>query len=222
MVNHHKYPIPRVRHHVSPQLYAPASAQRILPSWYPPVITDAPWQDWFGNGRPATVLDLGCGRGGFLLGFAAAHPEHNVLGVEVRQTLVTWINGVIDGEHLPNARAVWYTLANGLEWIAPESIQTAFYLFPDPWPKKRHYKRRAFTPDFVRMITRVLAPGGRLYLATDRPEVDAYQTAVIEATGGLAVSPLHEGASWPFEHRTDQQRFCDRKDIPYAWRFAQR
>jgi tRNA (guanine-N7-)-methyltransferase len=157
-----------------------------------------------------------------LLGFAAAHPEHNVLGVEVRQTLVTWINGVIDGEHLPNARAVWYTLANGLEWIAPESIQTAFYLFPDPWPKKRHYKRRAFTPDFVRMITRVLAPGGRLYLATDRPEVDAYQTAVIEATGGLAVSPLHEGASWPFEHRTDQQRFCDRKDIPYAWRFAQR
>lgn len=222
MINYEKYPIPRVRHHVSPQLYSPVSAQHVRPFWYPPPISLAPWHDWFRNGQTAAAIDLGCGRGGFMLEYAMANPNANVLGVEVRQTLVTWINNVITGEGIGNAQALWYSLANGLDWISEGSIHTAFYLFPDPWPKRRHHKRRAFTPEFVAMICRILAPNGRLYLATDRPEVDEYQTSVIQSTGGLHVGEQQPGTTWPFTERTDQQRFCDKKDIPYAWRIATR
>lgn len=127
--------------------------------------------------------------------------------------LTSYIDGVIRGEAIANAYAMWYTMANGLRWIEPNSIQYATYLFPDPWPKKRHAKRRAFTPDFLDDVRRVLIPGGTLYLATDRPDVDAYQREVLLAHGGFAIV---DDAPWPFAMTTDQQQFCDRKNIPYV------
>jgi tRNA (guanine-N7-)-methyltransferase len=209
------YPMPRVRHHVSPQSYLPAHQQQVRPSWYPPPITDARWELWFGKGAPASVLDIGCGRGGFLLRYALAHPEEYVLGLEVRETLVNWINGVINGERISNARALWYSVANGLDWIPDASIHTVAYLFPDPWPKKRHHKRRAFTAPFLDQLARVLTPEGALYLATDRPDVDEYQTGVIMQHGVFRLERL-DLATWPFAFATDQQLFCERKDIPYV------
>ena len=213
MIDMRKYPMPRVRHHVSPQVYMPASRQAITPPWYPPVITKADWASWFANGRPAEVLDIGCGRGTFLLHHALTWPDVNVLGIEVRRMLTTYIDGVIQGEGIGNAHVLWYTVANGLRWIEPQSIRYATYLFPDPWPKKRHVKRRAFTSEFLDEVRHVLIPGGILYLATDRPDVDAYQREVLSAHGGFDIV---DGADWPFEFRTDQQMFCDRKDIPYV------
>lgn len=221
MVNTHRYPMPRVRHHVSPQVYLPIGTLSVIPAWYPPIVEAPQWHEWFANGKPANVLDIGCGRGALLLAYAAAHPELNILGLEVRESLVRWINTVVDGERMPNVRALWYTLANGLDWIAPASIQMAMYLFPDPWPKKRHHKRRAFTPQFISMIHSVLAPGGCLYLATDRPDVDEYQRAVLAADPRWTVSDCDD-ASWPFQQQTDQQMFCDRKGIPYVRYVAQR
>lgn len=213
MIDMRKYPMPRVRHHVSPQVYLPASRQTITPSWYPPVITEADWTSWFGIGRPAEVLDIGCGRGTFLLHHALTCPDVNILGIEVRRMLTTYIDSVIRGEGIANAHVLWYTVANGLRWIAPGSIRYVTYLFPDPWPKKRHYKRRAFTTEFLDEVRHVLIPGGILYLATDRPDVDAYQREVLTAHGGFDIV---DGVEWPFEFRTDQQMFCDRKDIPYV------
>lgn len=221
MVDLRKYPIPRVRHHVSPALYHAVDDQHVLPAWYPPTIDVAAWTTWFGNGSTADVLDIGCGRGGFLLDHATTFPDRTILGLEVRQPLVDWTNGVIDGEGYGNARALWYTVANGLDFIEPASIDYAVYLFPDPWPKKRHHKRRAFTEAFLDTVSRVLKPGGALYLATDREDVDAYQRTVLAAHGSWAVTEPMSDAEWPFPFRTDQQKFCHRKDIPYV-RYAAR
>jgi tRNA (guanine-N7-)-methyltransferase len=221
MVNTHRYPMPRVRHHVSPQVYLPVGSLSMVPAWYPPVFARPDWAAWFANGKPADVLDIGCGRGALLLGHANANQDQNILGLEVRESLVQWINTVVDGERLANVRALWYSTANGLDWIDTGSIKMAMYLFPDPWPKKRHHKRRAFTPDFLSMVYRVLQPGGCLYLATDRPDVDEYQRAVLAEDPRWNISDCND-STWPFEHRTDQQMFCDRKGIPYVRYVAQR
>lgn len=191
----------------------PASRQVITPSWYPPVVEQADWTSWFGNGRAAEVLDIGSGRGTFLLHHALTFPNRNILGIEVRRMLTTYTNEVIRGEGIANAYALWYTMANGLPWIAEGSIRYATYLFPDPWPKKRHAKRRAFTSEFLDEVRRVLIPGGCLYLATDRPDVDEYQREVLGSHGGFSVV---DGEPWPFPFKTDQQMFCDRKSIPYV------
>ncbi|MBM4178027.1 MAG: methyltransferase [Ignavibacteria bacterium] len=211
-----KYPVPRVRHHVNSQAYLPAHQHLFVHHQYPPLRTDAEWGSWFANSKPASVLDLGCGRGAFLIRHALTHPNVNILGVEVRESLADYINGVISGEGLKNAHALWYTLANGLDWIQPGSIDYAVYLFPDPWPKKRHHKRRAFSQGFLKMVHRVLVPGGRLYLATDRENVDAYQREVLSASSLFSISPLMDDTTWPFRFTTDQQMFCDAKGIPYV------
>jgi len=220
-----KYPIPRVRHHTSSQLYLPASGQQRLPQLYPLSIAEARWDDWFANGRAARVLDIGCGRGGFMLQHALTYPEQNILGLELRGTLVEWINDVIEGEGITNARAVWYSVANGLDFIPSASIDHIFYLFPDPWPKKRHVKRRAFTDSFLEQLHRVLVPGGRLYLATDRADVDQqqrYQIASLPHERGFDIREVQEPADWPFDFKTDQQLFCERKGIPFVTYYASR
>lgn len=219
MLDLRKYPMPRVRHHVSPQLYMPAGRQHVSPTWYPPLIDVAPWSEWFGNGRPADVLDLGCGRGTFMLHHALSFPDLNIMGIEVRSMLTRYLAEVIGGEAIANAHAQWYSVANGLRWIDAGSIRYATYLFPDPWPKKRHYKRRAFTAEFLDDVHRVLQSDGVLYLATDRTDVDAYQREVLTAHGGFEIVD-HE--PWPFAFRTDQQMFCERKDIPYVTYHARR
>ena len=217
-----KYPLPRVRHHVNSQAYLPASQHHVLQEWYPPVRNSAEWDIWFQNGCQADVLDIGCGRGAFLLRHALAFPELHILGLEVRHILTTWINNVVLGENLKNARAEWYSMANGLDWIAPSSVQYAVYLFPDPWPKQRHNKRRAFSAEFLAMLHRVLVPGGRLWLATDRPEVDDFQRKVLAGSDLFTVSPHLTDDEWPFPFTTDQQMFCQSKDIPYARYYAER
>lgn len=217
-----KYPLPRVRHHVNSQHYLPASQHHIVPAWYPPVLASGEWGSWFANKNFPDVLDIGCGRGAFLLRHALAYPELNILGLEVRHILTEWIAGVIAGESLGNAHSEWYSVANGLSWIEPASVQYAVYLFPDPWPKNRHHKRRAFNQDFLKMVSRVLVPGGKLFLATDRPEVDAYQRSVLAESDLFSVSENLTSDQWPFPFTTDQQMFCDDKDIPYVRYYAQK
>ncbi len=220
-----KYPVPRVRHHSNPQVYLPAHQHQKDLEWYPPVIARVDWASFFDNGRPADVLDIGCGRGGFLLAHALEHPNLNILGVEVRKMLVDWTNQVILGEDIPNAHVAWYSMANGLRWIAPESVQYATYLFPDPWPKRRHKKRRAFSHEFLMELHRVLKEEGRLYLATDRPEVAEHQHELIEESNLFEITevitkPLSDSGNWPFSFKTDQQRFSERKGIPYIYSVA--
>lgn len=217
VIDYKRYPIPRVRHHVSSQAYL-TSRQQQWAEWYPPTIENIRWIDVYGSHEAPSVIDLGCGRGGFLLKHSFVYPNVPIIGLEIRKTLVDWINGVVDGEHLHNVRALWYSIVNGLQWINPESIDYATYLFPDPWPKRRHIKRRAFSHQFLDDVCRVLKPSGRLYLATDRNDVDDFQRDMIVSHGALKLIDMNNesGTHWPFTFKTDHQSFCDRKAIEYT------
>lgn len=212
-----RYPQPRSRHHTNPQFYLPLHELHLVPSQYPPVPQTCDWSTLFADPQPPSMLDIGCGWGRFLLDSAERHPDINLLGIELRKQAVDWINGVIDGEHIPNARALYYSVANGLPFIGDSSIDAVFYFFPDPWFKKRHGKRRAFTVDFLNELTRVLRPSGTLYLMTDVPEVDEAQCAILEEHGGFNVRVIANDEEW-LEVRTDHEQYCQRRGFAYTRR----
>lgn len=202
-----------MRHHTAPNLYVPFNEFKVLPRYYPPIMPEIDWSMYFVNAAPPTVLDIGCGRGGFLLEYALRNPTVNIFGVEVRKQAVEWIDSIIKGEQLPNAGVAWYNTTNNLPFITSESVDAVCYFFPDPWHKKKHHKRRAFNTLLVQEIHRVLKPTGTLYLMTDVEEVDAYQQEVLKAHTGFEFAYASDDV-WDLP-RTDHENFSIKKNIPY-------
>jgi tRNA (guanine-N7-)-methyltransferase len=217
VIDYTNYPLPRSRHHTAPTLYLPYNnlhTDKI--HYYPPIPEAISWKDIFSDGQPPCSLDIGCGMGKFLLEYGKTTPQDNILGIEVRKQWIEWIQGVIDGEELRNVGALWYSVVNGLHFIEDNSINSIFYFFPDPWVKKRHHKRRAFTVDFLNELSRVMVRQGKLFLMTDVPEVDEYQQEVLNDHGGFIMEVIDDDDKWPLHIRTNQERFSLSKDIPYT------
>lgn len=219
-IDYTKYPKPRSRQHVSPNQYLPKDRIHIEPHYYPPLRPHLDWSEHFTNAKAPEYLDIGCGMGRFLLETALEDSSVNILGLEVREYAANWIRSVIYGERqhgiLGNAEALWYSVANGLPFIASNSISKIFYFFPDPWFKKRHHYRRAFTPQFLDECARVLKQDGTLYLMTDVPEVDAYQRETMAEHRQFVFEECRNDEAWGLNVRTDQENFSIRKNIPYV------
>jgi len=214
MIDFSKYPLPnRMRHHTSPNFYLPASELQIIPKGYPPLIDKIDWSNHFANSQPPDLLDIGCGRGKFLLDMSFRLPQKNILGIEVRPLPVEWLQNVIKGENLPNVSVLRYSVVNGLPFIEDNSIEEVFYLFPDPWPKKKHIKRRAFNLDFVREVHRILKKQGKLLLATDVPEVHAYHLEILNEFKLFEIQIIENDADWDYPV-TNKEDFCRRVGIP--------
>jgi tRNA (guanine-N7-)-methyltransferase len=122
---------------------------------------------WFGRSAPV-VLEIGSGMGETTAQLAAAAPEVNYLAVEVYQPGLAQLMMRAEALGLTNVRLVRGDAVVLLaEHIAPGSLAEVRIFFPDPWPKKKHHKRRLIQPDFVALVATRLAPGGLLRLATD-------------------------------------------------------
>lgn len=121
--------------------------------------------------RPLEV-DLGCGDGSFLVEMATMHPERNFLGVERLGGRAEKTAKRIGQRGLTNARVLRLESAYTLGWLLPAaSVLRLHLLFPDPWPKKGHHRRRLFNdPEFLDGLARVLVTGGEfLHETDDRP-----------------------------------------------------
>ncbi len=150
------------------------------------------WTDLFGNDHRVEV-ELGCGKGMFLAGAAALNPEHNFLGNERARKYYRRAVQRLSRAGLPNVRMMGGDGADLLaRWIAPGSVAVLHIYFPDPWPKKRHHKRRIFRPEVLELAHRALGPGGEFRLATDH----APYREVIEA---LFDAHLHLFAPLPWD-----------------------
>jgi tRNA (guanine-N7-)-methyltransferase len=119
--------------------------------------------------RPGPIhVDLGCGKGRFLLARAAANPGINFLGIDRMLRRIRKIDNKAHRRKLGNIRLMRIEGYYAVSYlIPPESIDTYFILFPDPWPKKRHQENRLFNPRFVDALQRTIKPGGIVHLATD-------------------------------------------------------
>lgn len=140
----------------------------------------------FGRRAP-TILEIGFGMGETTALIAQAHPENNYLGIEVHTPGVGSLLKLIAENALGNLRLVQHDAVEVLEHMIPEgSLAGAHIFFPDPWPKKRHHKRRLIQPAFVALLASRLAPGAYLHAATDWQEYAEQILAVLAAEPTLA------------------------------------
>src|SRR5437667_9642984 len=121
-----------------------------LVEYIPKSVTESlNWAEIFPRSAPIEI-DLGCGDGAFLTAMAQSHPEHNFLGIERLLGRVSKVCRKVAREDLKNARVLRIDAAYAVEHLIPPESVTAFHLlFPDPWPKRRHHLRRAFTNTFL-------------------------------------------------------------------------
>jgi tRNA (guanine-N7-)-methyltransferase len=117
------------------------------------------------------VLEIGSGMGETTIAIAKAHPELDFVAVEVHGPGVGSLLNAIEREELGNLRVIRHDALDVLEhMVADESLAAIHLFFPDPWPKKRHHKRRIVQPAFAALAARKLRPGGILHAATDWPD----------------------------------------------------
>lgn len=137
----------------------------------------------FGRDAPR-YLEIGFGMGDALAGMAAAHPERDYLGIEVHDAGVGRALRLVHEAGLRNVRLLHGDAVPVLrERIAPGALDAVLIFFPDPWPKKRHHKRRLIQPPLVRLLAERLAAGGLLHLATDWAPYAEQMLDVVEADG---------------------------------------
>jgi tRNA (guanine-N7-)-methyltransferase len=131
------------------------------------------------------ILEIGCGMGETTVAIAAAHPQNNYLGIEVHGPGVgSLLKQIMQGE-LSNLRVVQHDAVEVLRDMIPQASLAGIHVyFPDPWPKKRHHKRRLIQPPFVHELALRLAPGGYLHCATDWEE---YAQQMLDVLGSEAL-----------------------------------
>jgi tRNA (guanine-N7-)-methyltransferase len=151
------------------------------------------WKIFWGNDRPVE-LEVGSGRGLFLLNSALAHPEVNWLGVEIEFKEGRYAARRLQKRSLPNARILGGDARDLIDrFVVDGSVQAVHVYFPDPWWKRRHHKRRLFNLDFVQQAARILPAEGRLHLWTDVGEYFSL------ACGIVAESELFDAPERPPE-----------------------
>jgi len=137
--------------------------------------------------RAPLIVEIGFGMGLATAAIAAARPETNFLGIEVHEPGVGALLQRIEEHQLSNLRIVQHDAVEVLtSMIAPGSLAGVQVFFPDPWPKKRHWKRRLIQPPFVALLASRLAIGGVLHCATDWQPYAEQMLAVLSAEPLLA------------------------------------
>ena len=122
----------------------------------------------FKNNNPL-IVDLGCGKGDFIIKNAINYPKNNYLGIEKNPTIVLKIlNKINNLDKVPdNLYFICASAENLLKIIKPKSLETLFLNFSDPWPKKRHFKRRLTYKSFLNIYYKILKSNGKLIIKTD-------------------------------------------------------
>jgi tRNA (guanine-N7-)-methyltransferase len=160
--------------------------QRALSSLWPRYGMDAlpPLTDraaLFGRHAPLQV-EIGCGNGDALLEMAAAQTEHDFIGIEVYRPGVGKLLAGIEKSGLGNVRICNHDAVEVMrDCLPPASLVRVLVLFPDPWPKKRHHKRRLLQGEFVHLIAECLEVGGELLIATDWRDYAEFAMQVVSS-----------------------------------------
>ena len=149
----------------------------------------------FGRRAPRT-LEIGFGNGEHIAALAAAHRERDYLGIEVHRPGVGHLLMLAETHNLANLRVSTHDAVEVLrEQIAPGALDEVLVLFPDPWHKKRHHKRRLIQPSFAELIVSRIAARGILRLATDWQPY-AHQMLEVLSAKNLALTNLSKTENW--------------------------
>jgi len=157
-------------------------------AWTKPYIDEHPEvmisEDFLITNTSPFFLEIGSGKGKFLVDMAFAHPDQLFVGVERNVTCAgIAAKKIVEGK-ITNAKLLFANAEEVLDKINDRSIKAIFLNYSDPWPKKRHHKRRLTAISYLRQYYRVLVTGGQLIIKTDNDDLYAYSLET------LAQSPL--------------------------------
>ena len=134
-------------------------------------------------------VDLGCGEGSFLCAMAQRMSDKNFLGIE--RLLNRVHTSARKGATLDNVRLLRVESSYAARYLLPaESVERFYLLFPDPWPKRRHHRRRMVTPDFLKSIYAALQKDGSIYIATDDADYFGKIKEIAESAPGFAIDEV--------------------------------
>jgi tRNA (guanine-N7-)-methyltransferase len=149
----------------------------------------------FGRGNPKT-LEIGFGMGETTASIATLQPDRDFVAIDVHAPGVGSLLRLIERDGLSNVRIVSHDAVDVVnQMIVPSALAAVHVFFPDPWPKKRHHKRRLLQPAFVHALAERLAPGGYLHAATD------WEDYALEMLGTLGREPLLANTATAFAPR---------------------
>lgn len=152
----------------------------------------------------AVTLEIGCGHGHFLTAYAKAHPERVCIGVDLLEDRLVRAGRKSEREGLGNVFWVRAEASMLLDKLPPElKPDVVFVLFPDPWPKRRHWKNRLLQEAFLNRLADKLPSGTRLFFRTDH---EPYFKQAQDVVTAHPAWELREDNEWPFELETVFQR----------------
>jgi tRNA (guanine-N7-)-methyltransferase len=152
---------------------------------------------WFGRQAPL-VVEIGSGVGEATAALAARRPEVDVLALEVWRPGVAHTLGLLADAGADNVRLLAVDAVWALEYLVPmASVEEVWTFFPDPWPKKRHHKRRLVSPQFAHLVASRLGTGGLWRLATDWPHYAEQMQTILDAEPGLVGGEVDRWAERP-------------------------
>ena len=146
-----------------------------------------------------TEVDLGCGDGTFLIEMAKHYPDRNFLGVERLLGRVRKVCREARQGGLENVQALRLETTYAVEWLLPRAFADRVHLlFPDPWPRKKHHKRRLMCQEgFLRSVHALLKPGGEFWFKTDHEEYFEVATEFLEGIDFFESLPWPDDAFYP-------------------------
>lgn len=180
------------------------------------------WEAIFRRSAPLEV-EIGAGAGGFALGYAAKHPDRDLVAIEIRRSLAASIREKAEQRGLGNLYVVCADAKAVLPRLfAPRSVQRFHIQFPDPWWKKKHHVRRLVEDDFAILLYNLLRPEGSLELRTDVEQRGVEMAEVLEAVG--FVNRYGAGGlapALPDDVPSSRERgYLERGQPVYRYRFA--
>lgn len=168
-------------------------------------------------------IEIGSGRGEFILDRAARHPERRFLAFEVKWKLLRRLAERAERLGLTN---LWVSDDDARydlpRLLAPGSVAVIHILFPDPWWKPKHQSRRIFLPPFIAVMADLLQPGGMLRVATDVPDYAEYIIAQVTAHPAFSAPRPELAVAFADAVPTSRQAFCDAIGRPYRYLYFER
>ena len=147
-----------------------------------PTLWKGKWNELFENDHPIHI-EIGMGKGQFITGMAKAHPEINYIGVEMQVSVVSIALDKLIEQPLPNLKLLHVDGSALTEYYADSEVDQIYLNFSDPWPKKRHEKRRLTYKTFLAVDEQILRPNGEIHFKTDNQGLFEYSLASFSQYG---------------------------------------
>ena len=177
------------------------------------------WQELFPGKR--LCLEIGCGKGRFIIGMAELHPEKAFIGVETQHDIAYYPGKTAKENKMDNIKVICANAEHMEDWFEPGEIKELYLNFSDPWPKARHEKRRLTYRDRLRDYAWALKPGGFVEVKTDNDALYDFTLEEIEAAGYQITEQTRDLHSSSFESKNTTTEYEDKfsgrgKNINYV------